>query len=76
MKTCMREPGIEPGPTPWQGAILPLDHSRLDVLFACKGGVAQMVERSLSMREVQGSIPCISTLLATLLVQRLSGLVA
>jgi hypothetical protein len=25
------------------------------------GGVAQMVERSLSMREVQGSIPCIST---------------
>jgi hypothetical protein len=24
------------------------------------GGVAQMVERSLSMREVQGSIPCIS----------------
>jgi hypothetical protein len=25
---CMREPGIEPGPTPWQGAILPLDHSR------------------------------------------------
>ena len=24
----MREPGIEPGPTPWQGAILPLDHSR------------------------------------------------
>ena len=25
----MREPGIEPGPTPWQGAILPLDHSRL-----------------------------------------------
>ena len=27
----MREPGIEPGPTPWQGAILPLDHSRLAV---------------------------------------------
>ena len=27
----------------------------------CRGGVAQMVERSLSMREVQGSIPCIST---------------
>ena len=26
-----------------------------------RGGVAQMVERSLSMREVQGSIPCIST---------------
>ena len=26
-----------------------------------EGGVAQMVERSLSMREVQGSIPCIST---------------
>ena len=25
------------------------------------GGVAQMVERSLSMREVQGSIPCISS---------------
>ena len=25
----LREPGIEPGPTPWQGAILPLDHSRL-----------------------------------------------
>ena len=27
-KTNLREPGIEPGPTPWQGAILPLDHSR------------------------------------------------
>ena len=25
------------------------------------GDVAQMVERSLSMREVRGSIPCIST---------------
>ena len=24
----VREPGIEPGPTPWRGAILPLDHSR------------------------------------------------
>ncbi|KAI8867867.1 hypothetical protein GQ42DRAFT_49937 [Ramicandelaber brevisporus] len=31
------------------------------------GGVAQMVERSLSMREVQGSIPCSSTLLALLI---------
>ncbi len=29
----VREPGIEPGPTPWQGAILPLDHSR-SVLLA------------------------------------------
>ena len=28
-----------------------------------EGGVAQMVERSLSMREVQGSIPCISSFL-------------
>ena len=28
------------------------------------GGVAQMVERSLSMREVQGSIPCISSFCA------------
>jgi len=27
----------------------------------CPGDVAQMVERSLSMREVQGSIPCFST---------------
>ena len=26
----------------------------------CPGDVAQMVERSLSMREVQGSIPCFS----------------
>ena len=32
MQRCMREPGIEPGPTPWQGAILPLDHSRLLVV--------------------------------------------
>ena len=31
------------------------------------GGVAQMVERSLSMREVQGSIPCISIFLDNLL---------
>ena len=29
------------------------------------GGVAQMVERSLSMREAQGSIPCSSTLFVT-----------
>ena len=29
--------------------------------YSDNGGVAQMVERSLSMREVQGSIPCIST---------------
>ena len=37
--------------------------SLLEQLLLCrskKGGVAQMVERSLSMREVQGSIPCIS----------------
>jgi hypothetical protein len=27
---------------------------------ASEGGVAQMVERSLSMREVRGSIPCTS----------------
>ena len=27
-ENSLREPGIEPGPTPWQGAILPLDHSR------------------------------------------------
>ena len=27
---------------------------------ACIGDVSQMVERSLSMREVQGSIPCFS----------------
>ena len=27
----------------------------------CVGDVAQMVERSLSMREVQGSIPCFSS---------------
>ena len=30
------------------------------------GDVAQMVERSLSMREVRGSIPCISTFLVFL----------
>ena len=30
------------------------------------GVVAQMVERSLCMREVQGSIPCISILIFTL----------
>ena len=28
-----------------------------------RGGVAQMVERTLSMREAQGSIPCSSTFL-------------
>ena len=32
-----------------------------------EGGVAQMVERSLSMREVPGSIPGISTLLISFL---------
>jgi len=30
------------------------------VCIALYGDVAQMVERSLSMREVQGSIPCFS----------------
>ena len=34
-----------------------------EALFLVKrrGGVAQMVERTLSMREAQGSIPCSST---------------
>ena len=27
----MREPGIEPGSRPWQGRVLPLNHSRLKV---------------------------------------------
>jgi hypothetical protein len=47
----MREPGIEPGPTPWQGAILPLDHSRF------KGRVAQSVERRSDKAKVLGSSP-------------------
>ena len=32
----------------------------VECVFCCPGDVAQMVERSLSMREVQGSIPCFS----------------
>ena len=32
------------------------------IMFSFIGDVAQMVERSLCMREVQGSMPCISTL--------------
>ena len=32
-----------------------------DLLLAMVGGVAQMVERMLSMHEAQGSIPCSST---------------
>jgi hypothetical protein len=32
------------------------------ISLASIGDVAQMVERSLSMREVRGSIPCISTI--------------
>ena len=31
-------------------------------MFILNGDVAQMVERSLCMREVQGSIPCISNM--------------
>ncbi len=30
------------------------------------GDVAQMVERSLSMREVRGSIPCISSVMSVI----------
>gem|GEM_PF-6366149 len=26
--TYMRRPGIEPGPPPWQGGIIPLDYRR------------------------------------------------
>ncbi len=26
----MRRPGIEPGPQPWQGRIVPLNHRRLN----------------------------------------------
>jgi hypothetical protein len=45
---------------------LPVDLPRFFILsalddFVSDGGVAQMVERSLSMREVRGSIPCAST---------------
>ena len=40
-----------------------INHSRIDI----QGGVAQMVERSLSMREVPGSIPGISILLSHLI---------
>jgi hypothetical protein len=36
------------------------------------GGVAQMVERSLSMREAQGSIPCSSTFFVTCYHHRLA----
>jgi hypothetical protein len=37
----------------------------LYILIPYHGGVAQMVERSLSMREAQGSIPCSSTFFVT-----------
>ena len=59
----------------------------IDNLYECKilivvnvlrtdvysGDVAQMVERSLSMREVRGSIPCISTPLQLKILSRHKG---
>ena len=39
-----------------------LSRKLFDRVQLATGDVAQMVERSLCMREVQGSIPCISTL--------------
>ena len=48
----MREPGIEPGPTPWQGAILPLDHSR----YGKKGVPPAGLEPATFGLEVQRSI--------------------
>ena len=32
-KKYLRLPGIEPGPTPWKGAILPLDYRRIIIKF-------------------------------------------
>jgi hypothetical protein len=54
----MRSPGIEPGSITWQATIIT---TRPRALNTYLGGVAQMVERTLSMREAQGSIPCSST---------------
>ena len=34
----------------------------VEQVYRCREDVAQMVERSLSMREVQGSTPCFSTM--------------
>jgi hypothetical protein len=55
--------GSNPGPSPYQSDALPteLHDPVISSNHFRQGGVAQMVERSLSMREVQGSIPCIST---------------
>ena len=46
----------------WSGLCLCVSHHvDCGVMYNMDGDVAQMVERPLSMREVQGSIPCFST---------------
>ena len=47
----MHQPGIEPGPTPWQGAILPLDHSRMwewVVMGRCYGSPCSLMDKALA----------------------------
>ena len=51
---------------------LPGSHLTILGIFSSKGGVAQMVERSLSMREVPGSIPGASKTFLISGVSRLS----
>ena len=50
-KKILREPGIEPGPTPWQGAILPLDHSR-GCIFGGARGPGRFIMQTSRMNEV------------------------
>ena len=46
-------------------------NTKLDYLAVYQGGLAQMVERSLSMREVPGSIPGASKIfLSVFLIER------
>ena len=62
----LREPGIEPGPTPWQGAILPLDHSRLAVAEGEEADVPKWLRGSPAKRVCSacaGSNPAVCVLL-------------
>ncbi len=60
----MREPGIEPGPTPWQGAILPLDHSRCGPLSY--GPLSSVAEHRSRKPGVESSILSVALLLCLL----------
>ena len=57
-KSNLRLPGIEPGPTPWKGAILPLDYRRYFLLRNFYFSIFQV-------KVILGGVVCLCLLFCT-----------